>query len=312
MKFPVSFLRLRFTAAKTAWAARRLVLRIISLIMLAAVLSGCSTLKIVYNQAPDLAYWYLDGHLNFTEVQSLQLKDELGRLQAWHRQTQLPIYLETLQKLQPQLAADISAPDACAVYVDLRIKLTTLTEQAEPAMAALAVTLHAGQFEQLERKFAKGNADYREDFLEGSLQARRDKRYQRAVSGAERLYGALSRRQLDLVKQAIAQSRFDPARAYAERLRRQSDVLATLRALSDTRLVALNAPEQARASTGALIRRSFNSPSPAYRDYADKLTQEACQSFADLHNSSSAAQRSKAQETLGDYQQILKALIAQK
>ena len=312
MKVPVSFLKVRFAAAETAWAVQRLVIKIISLIMLAAVLTGCSTLKIVYNQAPDLAYWYLDGHLNFTEVQSLQLKDELGRLQAWHRRTQLPIYLETLQKLQPQLAADVSAQNACAVYVDLRTKLMTLTEQAEPAMAALAVTLHAGQFEQLERKFAKGNADYREDFLEGSPQARRDKRYQRAVSGAERLYGALNSRQLDLVKQAIAQSRFDPARAYAERLRRQSDVLTSLRALSDTRLIALNAPEQARTSMGALIRRSFNSPSPAYRDYADKLAQETCQSFADLHNSSSAAQRSKAQETLGDYQQLMKALIAQK
>jgi hypothetical protein len=282
------------------------------LLALAALLTACSTVKLAYNQAPELAYWYLDRYLNFTEAQSLQLRQELARLQAWHRQTQLPVYVQTLEKLQLQLAGDISAQDACAVYADLRIKLMALSHQTEPAMAALALTLQAGQLEQLERKFAEGDADYREEYLDGKPKAMQARRYKRAVGRAEMLYGALSEPQLALIRQSVAQSRFDPGLAYTERLRRQHDALSSLRALAAPRLVGLDAPEKTRASVHAWLARAFDSPSTSYRAYADLLAQNNCQSFADLHNSSSPAQRGKAIETLKDYQQILQALAAQK
>ncbi len=308
----MNFFRFKPATANTFSAARRLVTRIISLLALAALLTACSTVKLAYNQAPELAYWYLDRYLNFTEAQSLQLRKELARLQAWHRQTQLPAYVQTLEKLQLQLAGDVSAQDACAAYADLRVKLMALSHQAEPAMAALALTLQAGQLEQLERKFAEGDADYREDYLDGSPKAMQARRYKRAVGRAEMLYGALSEPQRALIRQSLAQSRFDPGLAYTERLRRQADALSSLRAITTQRLVGLDAPEKTRASMHALVARAFDSPSMPYRAYADLVTQDNCQGFADLHNSSTPAQRGKAIETLKGYQQLLQALAAQK
>ncbi len=42
------------------------------------------------------------------------------------------------------------------------------------------------------------------------------------------------------------------------------------------------------------------------------MTQESCQTFADLHNSTTPAQRRKAAETLRDFTLDFRALIAQK
>ena len=110
------------------------------MLLLAGVLGACSAAKLAYDRAPDLAYWYLDDYVDFTGAQSLQVKDELIKLQSWHRQTQLPGYRDSLRKLQQQLLDDISPAQACTVFVDIRSKLLRATEQAAPAAASLAGT----------------------------------------------------------------------------------------------------------------------------------------------------------------------------
>lgn len=284
--------------------------RIISLLALASLLQACSAVKIIYNQAPDLAYWYLDGYVDFSEKQSLQVKDDLAKLLAWHRQTQLPGYIDTLQKLQQQMPADMDAAQACEVFFDLRRKLLAISTQAEPAVLALAGTLEASQLAQMEHRFAKGNTAYREDFVDSTAKARRHKRYKQAVNRAEMLYGRLDDKQLGLIGLAIDQSRFDAALSYAERVRRQQDALQTLRKLAANRSAATDTPEKTRDAMRALFERSLNSPDAVYRDYLDKLTQDNCKNFADLHNSTTPAQRLRAVETINSYEQDLQALAA--
>lgn len=275
---------------------------------LAGLLQGCSVMKIAYNQAPELAYWHLDGHFDFTEAQTLQVKADLAKLQAWHRQTQLPAYIETLQKFRQQIPSDMDAASACALYADVRGKLIAVSHRAEPAAVALVGTLSADQLVKLERRFAKGNAEYREDFIDGSPKARRDKRYKQAVSRAEMLYGSLDDKQLAVIAHRIDNSHFSALVSYGEKLRRQQDALQTLRPL----VAGQATPEKTQTAMRGLFERSLNSPDAAYRDYMDKLTQDACSSFAELHNSTTPAQRGKAVETLLRYEQDFRLLHLQK
>ena len=62
---------------------------IIALVVLVC-LQGCSTIKLGYNNAPSLAYWWLDDYVDFDATQSKQVRDELERLHQWHRATELP------------------------------------------------------------------------------------------------------------------------------------------------------------------------------------------------------------------------------
>lgn len=280
----------------------------LAVLALAGLLQGCSLMKMAYNQAPELAYWQLDRHFDFTDAQSLQVKADLEKLQAWHRQTQLPVYIETLQKLRQQMPSDMDAAAACALYTDVRGKLIAVSNRAEPAVVAFVGTLNADQLVKLETRFAKGNAEYREDFLDGSPKARRDKRYKQAVSRAEMLYGNLDHKQLAVIGHRIDNSHFSAPMSYGEKLRRQQDALQTMRPLVGGQAT----PEKTQAAMRGLFERSLNSPDPAYRNYMDKLTQDACTSFAELHNSTTPAQRSKAVETLLRYEQDFRTLHLQK
>jgi hypothetical protein len=308
MLFPVNFLRwgygLQNRLAMLILPASRFRFRIIFVLTL-ATLSACSAVKIGYSQAPSLAYWYLDGYADFTDAQSLQVKADLTRLQAWHRQTQLPAYAELLQKLQPLAMENITPAQACSVWLDVRRKLLSVSSQAEPAVAALALSLHPEQLQHMRRKFSRGNADYRKDYIDATPDAVRNRRYEQAVSRADMLYGSLDDQQLKRIGQLVDQSGFNGALVYGERLRRQQDALQTLRALKPTNLAA------ARTDVRALLDRMLDSPDTAYRQYVEKITQENCRAVAELHNSTTAAQRRKALAVLKGYEQDFRALASQ-
>lgn len=294
--------------------ASRNCFRIIGLLVLVpliALLQACSAVKVAYNQAPELGYWFMDGYLDFNGAQSLRVKAGLGELQAWHRQSQLPAYVETLQKLQQQLRGDLSTAAACSIYEDVRRKLLAVSDRAEPTVLALAPTLEPAQLTHMEGRFAKSNAEYREKFLEGTAAQKRAVRLKQAISRAEMLYGSLDDKQLAVLGQRIDQSLFDPALNYAERLRRQKDALQTLRTLTAPQASPVST-DRVRVAMRSLFERSLNSPNPAYRDYFDRLTQDNCRTVAELHNSTTPAQRARAIETLANYEQDLRALMAQK
>ena len=287
--------------------ARQRIIGLLSLLTMVFLLQACSVVKLIYNQAPDVTYWYLDGYLKFTDAQSLQLKDGLDRLQDWHRQTQLPTYIDALSRLQVQASTDITASSACAVFADVRSKLVAVSERAEPLAATIASTLGPEQLKQLERKFNENNAKEEAELSESSAHDRQKKRRKQAIDRAEMLYGSLGDNQLAVLDQALAQSRFDARIFQAEKLRRQRDTLQTLGALS----AANAAPEKAKNALHGLMERVWTSPEAPYRDYLESMTQESCQTYAALHNSTTAAQRKKAAETLGGYARDFKLLAAQ-
>ena len=307
MKFPVIFAFLHALAPQTGWTKLP---RIIAVLALTAVLVACSAVKAVYSQAPELAYWYLDSYVDFNGAQSLQVKAGLSKVQAWHRQTQLPAYIEILQTLQQRLPANISAAQACEIYTDVRGRLMAVTGQMEPTAAAIAGSISASQLQQMEARFAKSNAEYREDFIDGTAQEKRSKRLKKAVRRAEMLYGDLQEDQLAAAAQSIDRSRFNPVLAFGEWQRRQQDVLTTVRSVSENLPAAAGptSPEKTRQAMRALIERSAESPDPGYRNYLKALTEQTCQNFADFHNKTTPAQRKKAVDTLKSYEQDFRAL----
>ena len=279
------------------------------LLAVVVMLPACSTIKIAYNQAPELLYWYFDAYADFAGAQSPQVRAELTRLHAWHRQTQLPGYALLLQDAQRQVRGDVSPSQACVIFADVRSKLLVVYERAEPTVALLAASLDASQLQHMERRFAKGNAEYQGDFIDATPEAVRRQRLKKAISRAEMLYGRLDDRQTAMVGRMIDQSGFDAARSYAERLRRQRDALDTFRQLLAG--PAADKTDRTVKAVNGLMERSVTSPDASYRDYAEKLTADNCKSFSELHNVTSAAQRNKAAAILNGYEKDLAALAGQ-
>jgi len=301
-------------------------LRIIGAALLVIGLQGCGALRLAYNQSPLATYWYLDGYLDFNSTQRPLVKAALDDIQQWHRQTQLPLYIETLEGLQQQMPKDMSAAQACTLYAQVQDRLVVTFEgiagrlQSEGqregsgegsdagkgAGMQVLTSLDNTQLTLLKKKFARTNAQYRKDYVDGPTSRQREKRVEQVISRTESLYGSLTNQQQALLDARLQASGLDPETAYAERLRRQQDVLQTLRKMSQ--IQSASAP----ADLAGYLMRVTTSPSPSHRDYSQKTRLQGCQTFADLHNSMSPEQRLAASRKLQNYASDLRVLSRQR
>jgi hypothetical protein len=280
--------------------------RIIGLLGLLVALMGCSTIKLGYNNLADVGYWWLDGYIDFEDAQTPRAREDLARLHAWHRATELPRIGELLQRAERLAAAEVTPEQLCALVPEFRTRLRAVGERAEPALAALALTLTPAQLQHLERKYARNNNDYRKDWLQVSPTDVQEKRAEQLTERAENIYGSLNDAQRAVLQQQLQKSTYSPQRTLAERQRRQQDTLATLRRLAGQNVP----PEQARAQVRSLIDRLATPPDAEQRTRQEALAQESCRTIAALHNAATPAQRDRAGKRLRAYQQDLQELAA--
>ncbi len=274
-------------------------------------LSGCSTIKVVYNNSDDLIYWWLDGYADLQDGQKQLTRDALTELQRWHRQQQLPEYVALLKRMQAMAPNDITPAQVCAVTEDMKNSFIGVLRRIEPASAQLASQLSADQLRSVRQRFDKTNKTWREDWLDPDTQGRLRYRTKQATNRLEDFYGRLDKPQREALNQWLSTSIFDPALSYAERERRQADTMQTLQRMTQEGSAA-NKQEQAQALLRGLVDRSFNSPNERYRAYNRELWNENCAGFAKLHNSTTPAQRQRMVEALRGYEQDFKTLMAQK
>ena len=271
------------------------------------LLQGCSAVKLAYNQVPHLAYWQLNSYLDLSETQTERVRDELGNLHQWHRDTMLPRHAELLQKVQQQLPSAITPDQACRTYDAVRTQLDKVITQAEPKLAWLAAQLTDAQIRNLQRKQASSNADWKKEWVDVTPDTLREQRFKQLLSRAETFYGTLDEPQKTALRAYIAQSSFDPQRTYTERLRRQKDLVQVLQKIAHDRANA----EQARTLLRGYIARFNASPDAAYQRYAQTLVEEGCEGFSRVHNTMTAAQRFKAVRSVKGYEQDFMVLAAQ-
>lgn len=274
--------------------------------LLPLLLAGCGTLQLGYNNAVTLSYWWLDSYVDFTEAQTTQARDALAALHAWHRRDELPAYSALLRQAQTLAGSQVSAQQVCALVPPIDAALRRLGEQTASGLSPLIPSLRPEQLQHMAQQFDKHNQKWREEWLDitpAELQARRLKR---AVERAETYYGRLEHHQLALLQQNLHASPYDARLGYRERLRRQQDILRTLQEHGSGPV----RPAHLKAEVLALIERSLHSPDPAYRRQFEATTAANCRLIAALHNSASATQRQKLQETLRDYDADLRALAA--
>lgn len=278
-------------------------IRIISLLAASFLFTACTGLKLAYNQGEHLSVWWLNSYVDLDKAQTLQVREDLRALQKTQRQQQLPIYADWLQQLQTQATQDTTPEQVCALGQQLRSHFAALLFSAEAGATTLAQSLSAAQIKQLERRFADKNADYRKEWLELPAADLQAKRLDTALERAESVYGRMDAAQKALLRQQSELSLFDPQRAQAARLRRQADMLQTLRQLA-------NGPE-ARSAIHSLMERNLQPSTATDRAYAEALRVQDCQNLAALHNSTTPSQRAAAVRWLAGYAKSLRELAAQ-
>jgi uncharacterized coiled-coil protein SlyX len=275
------------------------------------MLGGCSAVRIGYNQAPTLAWWWLDSYMDFDAEQTPRVKEALNQWFAWHRTTQLPDYANLLAAAQVQVLQPATPQQVCRWADELRVRLAAAFAQGVPMAADLLPGLKPEQLAHLEQRYRRSNRDFEEDYLQLDRDERQKAAVRRTIDRAEMLYGHLDERQRQLIAAGVAASPFDPAAWLAERQAVQADTLQTL-----SRLIAGGAARADRdsnlAGLQALAARVQRAPPGPYRSYQQRLTEYNCALVAQLHNSTTPAQRQAARGRLRAWEEDLRALAAQK
>ena len=280
---------------------------IAALCCLLALVSGCSVLRIGYSQAPDLMYWWLDGHVDFNGAQTVRVREALGQWFAWHRRSQLPDYAAQLARAQAEVLVDTTPARVCEWQDEVIRRAQTAFEHAVPAAADILMTITPQQIQHIEHRYAKANDEFRNDYLQPDPAQRAEAAVKRTVERIESLYGAIDDAQRSRIAAALARSPFDPELWFTERRLRQQDTLQILRTLTAS---AGAGREQAQAALRTYADRLQRSPRENYRRYAQRLTEFNCAFAATFHNATSAAQRRRAADKLAGWESDLRALAA--
>ena len=276
---------------------------------MSVILTGCSAIRLGYNKLPEIASWWLDSYIDFTDSQGPQAKVALQKLQAWHRKEELPAIAELLVQAQTLAPQNITPEQACKVWESAQVRIESLIQESSRLAAPVVSQLSAKQLKHLEKEWASRNEDWKKNWLQGTPDTRVKKRVDLAAERFNSFYGDLNAEQRQLLKQQFLQSAWTPEWGYQQRVKRQQEQLTALQAMSSEITKPTMPLAQVEKALEALMLHSVRPRDTSDLSKQLLLEQQACQNLAQLHNTMSPAQRLKAQRKLKDYETDVRELM---
>jgi Family of unknown function (DUF6279) len=289
---------------------RRHIHRHCLLALTCALLSGCSLVGTLYQNATKLALFELSSTLDLNSVQYERGAQRLEAVYQWHRKTELPAIVAQLRSTSAltqsgatpaQLGAVLDAGLAAA----RRLAYFTLAQQVEWVQS-----LNADNLAALQKKYAKDNATFRKEWglnaanASNMLQIAQDKRFETFITWAERIYGTLNQDQTSKLRAASDARVLQVELLYSERILRQQALLAILREQLNKPL----SPEQLQAILLDYITKLDRASTPDRQAYFDQNRAQFIALIAQLTQLATPAQRGKAHKTLLEFADTFQAI----
>ena len=276
---------------------------------MSVILTGCSAVRLGYNKLPEIASWWLDSYIDFSDTQGPQAKAALQKLQTWHRKEELPAIAELLVQAQTLAPQNITPEQACKIWEGAQVRIESLIQESSRLAAPVVSQLSAKQLKHLEKEWASRNEDWKKQWLQGTPDSRIKKRVDLAAERFNSFYGDLNLEQRQVLKQQFLQSTWAPEASYQLRLKRQQEQLIALQAMSSEIAKPAMPLPQVEKALQSLILQSVRPKDAGDLSKQLQLEQQACQNLAQLHNTMSPAQRLKAQRKLKDYETDVRELM---
>lgn len=276
---------------------RRKLFRLLPLLAAMLLLQACSAIRLGYGSADSLARWWMDQYLDFTSEQDGLVRERLGHLHAWHRQTQLQDYVLLLREARGLVDAGPAATEMLGLTGSVIRRVRTLADRALPDLADLLATLTPQQIDRMANRLAERNTAYaREAGLADGEPAQRKARYKRMMERAEYWFGDFSTEQETAIRRLIDAQATGAQFWFDERLRRQRDWLELVR--------KVQRDKPSRAAVIAMLRdyaENFDLPAdPARRTVAIAMRRSGAELAAAIHGLTTRAQREHARHKFDD------------
>lgn len=181
---------------------RKLAVIFLALLLLAGCIKAFS--KIAYNNLlPQIILSRVDGYFDLNSTQEKYLKSRIAVHHAWHRTTQLRLYIADLKELRQRFSAHLTPADLTWLTDRLSVHRNAIFARIIPDLVNILQTLGNEQIDYLQKKLAKENKEL-EEKLSRPLPVRQKEEFAAIVKQVEDWAGSLSDDQKEQLRQKYA------------------------------------------------------------------------------------------------------------
>ena len=257
----------------------------------ALALAACSRIDLAYRNLDRLVPWSLGDYLAMNSEQKAMLDDRLREHLAWHCKTQLPGYLDWLDRVRDMVADDQVTDQALQQRTrEAREAIGRVAEEITPSATELLRGMSDAQVAEMREAFREDISERQKKYVDTPLDKQIARRAERMEKRLTPWFGELTAVQKQRV-QAWSQALGDQNREWiANRAHWQQQLLLAMNQRND-------ASFEPRLAT--LLQRKESLWTPEYRAAFQNTEQQARSLLVDLVQQSTPQQRRFLQERLG-------------
>ncbi|CAK2406026.1 DNA polymerase III subunit alpha [Vibrio crassostreae] len=168
------------------------------MLLVCFLFAGCGT-KFAYNNISWFAVSYIEDFVSLSNSQESELEARLDSLQAWHKETQLPLYISQLEAIQ-----SITRPDMNSAFIvdqseQIKNHIRSIVNKFAPDVYALSMQLSPKQDSEFLKNFREKQQDYYEERLSLNDEDSRERYRNRIEERLERWLGSVSKEQKQII-----------------------------------------------------------------------------------------------------------------
>ena len=272
--------------------------RVFILVVLSALVCGCSTVRFAYDNADAYIRWQVHSYIAVDGQDADELDERIDEFHAWHRKNALPKYVTLAHEAAQRFADGLSRADVVWGYDSARSQARESLRKAAELAAPLLDRLTPEQIEAMEHRIAEANRTFYRDHLRGSERERRARRARIAINRLEDWVGKLTHAQVQRVREYAERAPLTEELRDRDRKRLQKDVLAIVRA------------HEARARLPERVANWDRGREPAYAAALDTWREQYFAMLIDVDRMLTHEQRARALGHMRRYAEDFEALAA--
>jgi len=256
----------------------------------ALALAACNRIDLAYRNLDRLVPWSLGDYLAMNREQKTMLDERLKEHLAWHCKTQLPGYLDWLDRVRDMVAEDQVTDQALQQRtVEARQAIGRVAEEITPSASELLRGMSDAQVAEMRDAFRDDIRERQREYVDTPVAKQIARRTERMEKRLTNWFGELNAAQRQRV-QAWSQALGDQNRQWiANRQHWQQQLMLAMNQRND-------ASFEPRLAT--LLQRKESLWTPEYRAAYQNSEQQARSLLIDLVHLSTPVQRQYLQERL--------------
>ena len=268
----------------------RLTKALLTFIACALALGACSRIDLAYRNLDRLVPWSLGDYLDMNREQKSLLDERLKTHLAWHCTTQLPGYLDWLDRVR-QMVADNAVTDQALQQrtAEAREAIGRVAEQVTPSATELLRGMSDRQVAEMRQAFRDDIAQRQKEYVDTPLPEQVEKRATGMQKRLQPWLGELTAQQRQRVKSWSQALGDQNSQWIANRAHWQQQLVLVM----DQRSSPSFEPRLAQ-----LLQRKESLWTPAYRAAFQNTEQQARSLLVDLMKQSTPQQRALLEQRL--------------